>query len=51
MKQLYTLLFIFFLSTHIILAQELYAGTDGNLYFNDGTPGPAGGWRQVSLVP
>ncbi len=30
---------------------DLYVGTDGNLYFNDGTPGPAGGWRQVSLVP
>ena len=30
---------------------DLYVGTDGNLYFNDGTPGPTGGWRQVSLVP
>jgi hypothetical protein len=28
---------------------DLYVGTDGNLYFNDGSPGT--GWRQVSLVP
>ena len=28
---------------------DLYVGTDGNLYFNDGSAGT--GWRQVSLVP
>ncbi len=28
---------------------DLYVGTDGNLYFNDGSAGT--GWRQVQLVP
>ena len=32
MKQLYTLLFIFFLSTHIILAQELYVGANSEFH-------------------
>ena len=29
---------------------DLYVGTDGNLYFNDGSA-VAGGWKQVQLVP
>ena len=32
MKQLYTLLFIFFLSTHIILAQELYVSANSEFH-------------------